>query len=225
MIRRLRARDEGRTEVLTRAASAIADRGYHGMTMRELARATGRSLGSFYHLFGSKEEILFELQQRAFQHLLASAEAALSGTDDPVQRLHRFIANHVHYFVEQADVMRVLVQEASALPPLRRRIIRDLKQRYFKIGEALVRAVVEQGNASKLPALEIERRAYCMFGMLNWIFGWYVAERHGTPDDLARTILRVTVSGVLGVPRGRDLDALRAQPVRPPLLQAEGEWT
>jgi len=222
MTRRFASRDEGRTEVMTRAASAIAEHGYHGMTMRDLAKATGRGLASFYHLFSSKEEILFELQQRAFQHLLESAEATLRAPGEPVARLHRFISNHVHYFVEQPDVMRVLVQEASALPPKRRSVIRHLKQRYFAIGETLLRRVMEEKSGRKPSALEVERKAYCMFGMLNWIFGWYTAARHGTPDELAATILEVTVSGVSGPVRGRGLDAPSHQPARAPLLEAQG---
>jgi AcrR family transcriptional regulator len=192
------SRDESRTQVLTRAASAIAEHGYHGMSMRDLAKATGRGLASFYHLFGSKEDILFELHQRAFQHLLSSAEATLAEPGTAVVRLHRFIANHVHYFVEQPDVMRVLVQEAAALPPKRRAIIRTLKQRYFTIGEELLRAVISDMGGPPPTALEVERRAYCMFGMLNWIFGWYDAQRHGSPRDLARTIVEMTVSGAAG---------------------------
>lgn len=222
MSRRFASRDEGRTEVLIRAAAAIAAHGYHGMTMRDLAKATGRGLASFYHLFGSKEEILFELQQRAFQHLLASADAALVAPGEPVERLHRFISNHVHYFVEQPDVMRVLVQEAAALPAKRRAAIRGLKQRYFAIGEELLRLVVVAG-CGRPSALELEREAYCMFGMLNWIFGWYSAARHGTPDELARTILDVTVSGVSDLPRARELATPTVQLARTPLLEVQGE--
>jgi AcrR family transcriptional regulator len=221
--RRFATRDEGRTEVLTRAASAIAEHGYHGMTMRDLARATGRSLASFYHLFSSKEEILFELQQRAFQHLVASAEPIVGAPGEPLDRLHRFISNHVHYFVEQPDVMRVLVQEASALPPKRRAVIRALKQRYFAIGEALLRDTVKLTGKQKVSGVELERKAYCMFGMLNWIFGWYTAARHGTPDDLARTILEMTVAGASGLPRPRDLDLPNQELLRTPLLEAQGQ--
>ncbi len=214
MTRRFASRDEGRTEVLMPAATAIAEHGYHGMTMRHLAKATGRGLASFYHLFSSKEEILFELQTRAFQHLIESADVALVGPGDPVVRLHRFISNHVHYFVEQPDVMRVLVQEAATLPPVRRSTIRELKQRYFAIGESLLARVVPQEPSQ----IEIERKAYCMFGMLNWIFGWYTPARHGTAEDVARTILELTVSGASTMPRAHDLEAINLTLTRTSLL-------
>jgi AcrR family transcriptional regulator len=196
MSRRAASRDEGRTEVVGRAAHAIAEHGYHGMSMRDLARATGRSLASFYHLFGSKEEILFELQQRAFAHLLRSARTAAAAPGTPEDRLRAFIANHVRYFVEQPDVMRVLVQEASALPTERRSVIRALKERYFALGKRLLADASATPPAVAMPEDELVRSTYCMFGMLNWIYGWHDAARHGTADDVAATILSMTLSGV-----------------------------
>ena len=37
----------GKTEILAAAARAFAEHGYHGMSMRDLAKATGRGLASF----------------------------------------------------------------------------------------------------------------------------------------------------------------------------------
>jgi AcrR family transcriptional regulator len=217
------SRDDGRAEVLARAAVAISRHGYHGMTMRDLAKATGRGLASFYHLFQSKEDILFELQSQAFEQLLDSAERALAEVSEPVARLQIFVLNHVRYFVEQPDVMRVLVQEASALPRPRRALIRDLKQRYFEIGQAILRVVVTAKTPS-IDDLELERMTYSMFGMLNWIYGWYEPARHGTPEELARTIQNVVLHGAVAAPPivdpswdavGRVLDGI----ARPPLLR------
>jgi AcrR family transcriptional regulator len=41
-------------EILTAAAHLLAARGYHGMSMRDLARATGMSLANLYNYFHSK---------------------------------------------------------------------------------------------------------------------------------------------------------------------------
>ncbi|MGE5183046.1 MAG: TetR/AcrR family transcriptional regulator, partial [Acidobacteriota bacterium] len=106
--------------MLQGAATPIARHGYHGMSMRDLAKATGKSLASFYHLFQSKEEILFEIQSQAFERLISTAERALAEIRDPVGHLQIFELNHVRAFAEQPDVMRVLVHEAAALPKQRR---------------------------------------------------------------------------------------------------------
>lgn len=196
MTRALR-RDDLRADILQGAATPIARHGYHGMSMRDLARATGKSVASFYHLFQSKEDILFEIQSQAFERLISTAERALAEVPDPVGRLQIFVLNHVRYFAEQPDVMRILVHEAAALPKPRRVVIRTLKQRYFEIARDVVGALVARADAPRVDALELERITYGVFGMLNWIYGWYEPARHGPPEQLARTIQHVALHGTV----------------------------
>jgi len=193
-----------RVEILEAAAAAIAENGYHGMTMRGLARTTGRGLASFYNYFSSKEDLLFSLQTDAFETLTSSLKAALEDVDEPVERLYLFVFNHLRYLAEHRSVMRVLVHEASALPPGRRRTVRLLKERYFQIGRDIVASILAAGcsspgaeGAASLDPAEVERVTYSVFGMLNWSYGWYDPQHHGTPQDVARTIHAVAVCGLV----------------------------
>ena len=61
-----RLRDQ-RRKILLAAARFIAEHGYHGMSMRALAKATGKSLATSHNYIYSKEEILFALQREAFE--------------------------------------------------------------------------------------------------------------------------------------------------------------
>jgi TetR/AcrR family transcriptional regulator, cholesterol catabolism regulator len=195
-------RQAQRSAILEAAARAIADRGYHGMSMRDLAGATGKGLSSLYTYFSGKEEILFALQQEAFATLTASLEEVLAGVEDPEARLYAFISHHVRYFGEHPEVMRVLVHEAGSLPPTRRRAVRRAKEGYFEIGREILRQVIARGcdeaAGGPLPGpAELDRVAYSVFGMLNWIYGWYQPEVHGSPQELARTIHRIALCGLV----------------------------
>jgi AcrR family transcriptional regulator len=193
---------EGRLEILEAAARFIARHGYHGMSMRELADAMGKSIAGFYNYYRSKEDVLFELQLRAFETLAQSAEDAIAATKDPFGRFYGFILQHLQYVVSHPDVMHVLVQEASALPPQRRQVIRAAKERYFEIAQDLVGQVIKSnasGARRRKPAVdarELERMTYALFGMINWTYGWYQPERHGSPEKLARTIYRLALRGL-----------------------------
>jgi AcrR family transcriptional regulator len=185
---------DGKVEILSAAARAFAEHGYHGMSMRDLAKATGRAPATLYNYFDSKEELLFTLQRDSFDALIAGAEHALAGVVDPGARLDAFVTSHVRYFAANPDVMRVLVHEAAALPPPHRGDIRARKQRYFDIGHSIVRDLV---NGESLSSIEVERRTYSLFGMLNWMWGWYEADRHGTPETVAESIVRMARGGLL----------------------------
>jgi len=222
-------RAQSRKEIIEAAAQAIAEHGYHGMSMRDLARATDRSLAGFYNYFASKDDVLFALQKEAFETLVASTQQALAEVHDAAARLYVFIHNHVRYFAEHPDVMRVLVHEAAALPPSRRRVLRALKEQYFEIGREIVRLVVEEGCGDgeavprgRLDDPELERATYGVFGMMNWVYAWYDPKQHGPPGDVARTIHRITLCGLVArcpYTRLQDtLDARLASVATPPLI-------
>ncbi|MDD5177288.1 MAG: TetR/AcrR family transcriptional regulator [Sterolibacterium sp.] len=201
---RLVRHEAQRAEILDAAAAAIAEHGFHGMTMRGLSRATGRGLASFYNYFSSKEDLLFSLQTDAFETMTSSVKAALEGIEEHVERLYVFVLNHLRYSAEHRSVMRVLVHEASALPAGRRKTVRLLKEGYFNICRNIVADILAagcnspgaEGTASLDPA-EVERVTYSVFGMLNWSYGWYDPKQHGTPQDVARTIHALAVCGLV----------------------------
>jgi len=191
-----------RAQILLAAAQAIARDGFHGMSMRDLARATGRSLATFYSHFPGKEDVLYALHVEAFDALLASAHVALVGTSAPAERLYVFVLNHLRYMEAHPDLMHVLVHEARALPALRRRAVRERKDAYFRVLHDVVHALMlhgcgKPGSAGQPPhAIEIERVTYALFGMLNWTRGWYNAARHGDVSEVARTLHRIALCGL-----------------------------
>lgn len=193
-----------RLEILGAAAAAIAEHGFHGMTMRGLARATGRGLASFYNYFSSKEDLLFSLQTDAFETMTKSVKAALEGVDEPADQLYVFVLNHLEFSANHRSVIRVLVHEASALPAGRRKTIRVLKEGYFNVCKDIVASILADGcnapgaaGAAVLDPVEVERITYSVFGMLNWSYGWYDPEQHGTPRDVAKTIHALAVCGLV----------------------------
>ena len=190
--------ERGRFDILEAAAGLLALHGYHGMSMRDLARTTGMSLGNLYNYFRSKEDLLFALQTRAFETLIASAEEAIQDGGDGPARLHAFILSHVRYVATHRDVMRVLDEEAGELAPARRHAIRELKDRYYQIGRTVV-AAAAGGRGPAASGVELERATYGIFGMVNWVYGWYDPARHGGPHEVARSLHRIAMNG-LGAP-------------------------
>ena len=216
-----------RRKILEAAATLIASEGYHGMTMRNLARAAGTSLANVYNYFAAKEDILFALQRDAFETLIAAATRALAGVGDAAGRLYGFVYHHVRYCAERPEVMHVLVHQAASLPPRERRIVRATKERYFEIGRGIVRQLFAEADGGALPGsppgdAELERLTYSLFGMLNWIYGWYRPEVHGSPRQLARTIHGIALAGLAargaGAPVQERMEAHVAAVETPPLL-------
>src|SRR3972149_6286881 len=113
--------DERLAHLLAPAARGVAGQGDHATTMRDLARATGMSLAGMYYYVQGKDELLFLIQERCFQQVLAGANAAVAEGPGPAERVTRFIQHHLGFFASHMREMKVLShgQEQPAQAPVR----------------------------------------------------------------------------------------------------------
>jgi AcrR family transcriptional regulator len=70
---------ERRARILAAARSLIAERGYDGLTMRELARASRVSVPTLYNLFGGKQALILGELESTFAAVVASIATVRTG--------------------------------------------------------------------------------------------------------------------------------------------------
>jgi len=80
-----RQREERKQRILEMARALIAERGYEGVTMRDLAEASLVSVPTLYNLFGGKNELLLEAVLSYFATLVAGV--ARPDTGEGLDRL------------------------------------------------------------------------------------------------------------------------------------------
>ena len=187
-----------RTQIMDAAVRAFAEHGYHGVSMRALAKNVRRAPATFYSHFASKEDLLFAMQTCAFDRLLGGGLDAVRQSRTGADRLRAFIGRHVDFVVANPELMRVLIYEASALPRRRREQVKQRKREYFELARSVVKQTLDDSDVAgdSTDPVAVDRLTYCLFGMLNWTFAWYAAGEHGSPDDLATTIHRTLLHGV-----------------------------
>ena len=92
-------------KILENALNIICNEGYENLTMRELGSRLGCAAKTIYNYYSGKEEIYLRILTKAFEALNNSADEALKGVNDPVQKL-RILCNvyisfgleNVHYY-------------------------------------------------------------------------------------------------------------------------------
>ncbi|HXE58203.1 MAG TPA: TetR/AcrR family transcriptional regulator [Gemmatimonadales bacterium] len=153
-------------QLLASAAKVFAERGYHGASMRDVARASGMSLAGIYHYVRGKQELLFLIQDRCFAAVIAGARGAVGAEATPVDRIRAFIRHHILFFAAHMDEMKVLAHEEEELSGTMRAQVRARKREYVNLLLGLLDGV---------PGPRVSRRvaAYALFGMMNWIYTWY----------------------------------------------------
>src|SRR4029078_12431786 len=107
--------DQKLVYVLKTSAAIFAEKGYHSTSMRDISRATRMSLSGLYYYFKSKDELLFLIQDYCFSAVLDGVRKLIAGGGDPIRRLELLIENHLNYFVQNMNEMKVLSHEANSI--------------------------------------------------------------------------------------------------------------
>lgn len=107
--RRQRERQQHKTEILDAAMRLFAEKGFHNVSMQEIAAEAEFATGTLYNFFASKEALYEEIMAQCVERILSVALSALE-TGDEKERLARFIKRSVEIFRENAAVFRLLLQ-------------------------------------------------------------------------------------------------------------------
>src|SRR5258706_10221502 len=103
--------------ILESAAQVIRQKGFHGASMADIAEAVQLQKASLYHHFGSKQEILLELLDRALE-MLTRRMAQVLALDVPAEeKLRLAMRAYLHALSEQGDLVSVLLLEHRSLDP------------------------------------------------------------------------------------------------------------
>jgi AcrR family transcriptional regulator len=181
--------------VLKTSAAIFADKGYHRTSIRDIARATKMSLSGLYYYFSSKEELLYLIQDYCFSTVIGDCKRLLQGVEDPVARLKLLIENHLNYFVNNMNEMKVLSHEANSIGGDFFRKINSKKRQYVDLVMELLEEIARHRGVT---AIDLRVAAFSLFGMMNWIYNWYSPRKDVDVEGLSRNITRLFLSGFVG---------------------------
>jgi AcrR family transcriptional regulator len=185
--------EERRQEVVAKAAELFDATSYHTTSMSELARAVGIEKPTLYHYFSSKDEILFWIHEQFIDHLLektnARADLGLTASDE--------LAGAMEDILELMDThrghVRVFFEHHRELTPARQTTIRDKRDLY----QGIIQAIVERGIADgEFRKVDPRLTALAIFGMCNWSYQWYQPGGARTSSEIAAFLGDLLLDGL-----------------------------
>ncbi len=182
-----------RAELTRQAARLFAERGYHGTSIGELAKALGVQKGSLYAHIDSKQDLLYDAMQegaRAFHDALD----AVPDDVPPTERIRLALRAHLRVVAEQLDVATVFVREWRYLEGDRAEEFLAERRRYEERFRALFREGRERGGLRT--DLDEGAAVLLVLSAANWAYTW-LPEGADT-DELADRFFAILVDGVRG---------------------------
>ncbi len=129
--------------LLIAAVEAFAARGFHATTTRDIAGGAGMSPAGLYVHYRSKEELLHRITLIGHRQTRRLMDAALAGTDGPVERLRVLMRDLTVWHARHHTTTRVIEYELHSLSAEHHTEIVLLRREI----DGLVRQVLEDGTA------------------------------------------------------------------------------
>ena len=183
-----------REDILEAAAQVFRQKGFHGASMSDIAKAVDLQKPSLYHHVTSKQEILLELLDRALELLLERISAIATQNIPADEKLHRMIREYLQILADNIDLAAVLLFEHRALE--RRQHARHIPNR--DKFEALWKDVITEGVNKRLfkcddPSLATR----ALFGIMNWTITWYRPDGEYSIEQIADQYSDLLLNGLL----------------------------
>jgi TetR/AcrR family transcriptional regulator, cholesterol catabolism regulator len=182
-----------RAELTREAARLFAERGYHGTSIGDLAKAMGVQKGSLYAHIESKQDLLHEAMSegaRAFHAALDDVPEDLPASE----RIRLALRAHLRVVAEQLDVATVFIREWRYLEGERADEFLRERRRYEERFRALFREGRERGELRT--DLDDQAAVLLVLSAANWAYTWL--PRDADTDELADRFFAVLLDGMRG---------------------------
>jgi TetR/AcrR family transcriptional regulator, cholesterol catabolism regulator len=182
-----------RSELTREAARLFAERGYHGTSIGDLAKAMGVQKGSLYAHIESKQDLLYEAMREGAE----AFHTALDEIPDDLrvtERIRLALRAHLRVVAEQLDIATVFVREWRYLEGERAAEFLTERRRYEERFRALFREGRELGELRT--DLDDQAAALLVLSAANWAYTWLPAG--ADTDGLADRFFAILLDGIRG---------------------------
>lgn len=184
----------GKGIIVASAVRNFTTLGYHGTTIRDIARGADVTVAAIYHHFPSKQEILKEIMVRTMKDTISLTRTALMRVDSSPEAqltavMHAWILFHTS---RQQDAL-IGASELRSLEADGRGLVVALRDAQ----EAMFREIIERGVAEGVFRTEFPREAArAVINMGYAIATWYRAEGSISPTEMAERYCELALGTV-----------------------------
>ncbi|MBC7549404.1 MAG: TetR/AcrR family transcriptional regulator [Cellulomonas sp.] len=173
----------GREVILDSAVRNFTELGFHGTSMRDIARGADVSVASIYHHFPSKQEILQDIMLRTLRDVLALTRAAVAEAGaGTTERLDALMTSWVLFHTTRQAEALIGASELRSLDDDGRRQVVALRDEQERVFREIVEAGVASGEFATTHSLEAAR---AVINMGYSIASWYRPDGEASPAEMA----------------------------------------
>lgn len=188
-----------RRQIVDAAVGLFIGKGFHKTTTREIARATGFSIGTLYEYVSTKEDILYLVCEAIHGEVRERITSRLAQASSGARALAAAIGIYVTVCDQMSDHILLIYQETKSLPPEAMHWVLEHELRITDIFKGLLMQGVQDYSLRPLDRAEIELMAHNMVVMGHmWTFRrWALSKSFTLPEyiELQRSLILGELTG------------------------------
>jgi TetR/AcrR family transcriptional regulator, cholesterol catabolism regulator len=192
---RTKRADAKREKILDAAASVLAERGFAGTTLAEIAEKAGTLAGSLYYHFDSREHLVTEVLIKGIRDSRDYVEAALSALPEdasPRDRVATSVRAHLETVVERSDAARAGVRSIGQVPDSIDAMVDAERDAYGAVFHREFSRAQAEGFFP--PSVDVVALRLLAIGAGNFAIDWFRADGRVSLDELGDLLVAMTLA-------------------------------
>ena len=199
--RREREKLRHRRQMLAAALELFSEKGFHNVSMHEIAKRAEFAIGTLYKFFKNKEDLYKALVLEQSDRFHEALTKAIEEADDEIEKMRNYVRTKGEIFKENSSMIRLYFAETrGASFNIGAGLDSEIQERYGRFLHTTLAPVFESGTKRKRfqKIAEPYHLAVALDSITNaFLFLWLEApERHLYPED-PDVILNIFFKGLL----------------------------
>lgn len=181
-------------QILETAKSLFINKGYHGLSMREISEEIGVSKAALYYHFKDKEQLFLAILKAYLDDMEALLNRVVSESPSSRDQIRLFVEYVLSQTAEQRATTRLASQEVNHLSPASRKAFEKIYQEKF-VGK--IKSILQAGmDAGEFRVIPVDIAVWTLLGMM---YTYFYPAHTGAKTVPAETIHEIATIYLKGI--------------------------
>jgi len=180
-------------QIIQKALEIMKERGFSGLTMRDLAKSLGMEAASLYNHIASKDDLL----ERVCFGIATQLEEGILEVNDvyfnAVERLESAVRSHVNVLTQNLDASFVFVHEWRYLSTEAKSAFIKRRNQYEKEFRKIIQLGIYEGAFEEV---DPKFAVITLLSALNSLVDWYNKDGDLSPEDVSNHLFEFVCKAV-----------------------------
>jgi len=187
-----------RNQILDAAKRVITQKGFHGSTMEDIAKAAGVAKGTSYLYFKSKVQLYLAVMEREFDYITSCFEEIIKSRIPVLKKIEGIISFLIEYMKENRDFVFSLMYEPPLIKMNKGVLHKRYRSKVDNIRHKFLEVIEEGIRRGEIIKEDPEILADVILGaIIEPVIQFVIHKKTGDIDSLKLPIMNILTKGIV----------------------------